>query len=248
MTGEVGDDLPEVHLSDVKQELEPVKGMSVWARMRLSYLDMRAATRTLIDEDPTEPRLLFLVLMSDVIFFLRFGVRLVVSPSAAIEQTLPLPAALGVGLIGILLLRTFTLYVFAALVSIVGRLLGGSGGFKDTRAAVFWGSLVSAPIGVLGALVGAAFANFESVYPILSTPVFAWPPLLIGVVAFVFFLSAGIAEAHRFARTSPVFIFFSVLTIVIVLGGMYLYAATGLGEALEMMRQQDMAGATRSGA
>ena len=238
MSDDFAEDLPDVHLEDVKQPLEPVQGMSVWARMRLSYRDMRAATRTLIEENPGEPRLLFFVLMSDVIFFLSFGVRLVVSPSATIEQAMPLPAALGVALIGVLLVRTLSMYIFAGAVKILGWPFGGRASFKEMRAGVFWASLVAAPVGVFGALVGAVFANLEPVYPIFATPLFAWPPLLIGVVAFVYFLSAGVAEAHGFRRTTPLFWVFSLLTLAIVLGAMYLAATTGIVEALEQARAQ----------
>jgi len=238
MTDDFADDLPDVHLEDVKQPLEPVKGMSVWARMRLSFRDMREATRTLIEEDPSEPRLLFFVLMSDVIFFLSFGVRLVVSPSATVESAVPLPAALGAALVGVLLLRTLTMYVFAGLVTILGWPFGGRGGFKDLRAGVFWASLVAAPVGVFGALVGAVFANLETSQPIFAHPLLAWPPLLIGVVAFVYFLAAGVAEAHRFRRTTPIFWLFSVLTVVIILGLIYLAATTGIAEALRQAGEQ----------
>lgn len=237
MTQDVADDLPDVHLADVKQPLEPVKGMSIWARMRLSYRDMREATRTLIEEDPSEPRLLFFVLMSDVIFFLSFGVRLVVSPSAAVEGMLPLPAMLGVGLVGILLIRTMLMYLFAAMVKVAGWPLGGRATFKEMRAAVFWGSLVAAPVGVFGALVGAVFANLELTYPIFANPFIAWPPLLIGVIAFIYFLAAGVTEAHGFRETKPVFGLFSLLAILIVVGVVWAASEIRLGEALEKMRE-----------
>ncbi|MEL6217524.1 MAG: YIP1 family protein [Pseudomonadota bacterium] len=234
MTNEIAEDLPEVHLADVKQELEPVKGMSVWARMRLSYRDMRGATRTLIEENPSEARLLFFVLLSDVIFFLSFGVRLIVSPSAVVEQALPVPAQLGVLLIGALFLRTATMYIFAGLVCLTGRAFGGRGGVKAVRAAVFWASLVSAPVGVLGAMISAGFAHLEPSMPILGNALFAWPPVLIGILAFVVFLAAGTAEAHRFTKTTPVLAVYAVITLVLLLAallfGADLMAALGLSQ------------------
>ncbi len=232
MTSETADDLPEVHLEDVQQPLEPLTGMSIWARIRLSYRDMRRTTRALIEENPSEPRLLFFVLLSDVLFFLSRGVSFVVTPGEAVERALPVPAQLGVLLVGALLLRTITLYLFSALVCIVARLFGGDGSWKDTRTGVFWAALVAAPVGILGALIGAGFAHLEPFAPVFAEPILAWPPQLIGLVAFVFFLAAGVAEAHRFPRTSPVFIAFSVLTVVLLVAalvwGPSLLASVGL--------------------
>lgn len=222
IASDTGDALPEVHLADVQQPLEPLTGMSVWARMRLSYSDMRRTTRALIEEAPTEPRLLFFVLLSDVIFFLSFGVRLIVSPSQAVSELMPVPAQLGTALLGIFLVRTLTLYVFSGAVCFVCRLLGGTGGWRDTRAAIFWASLVAAPVGVLGAVIGASFSHLETFAPIFSEPIIALPPILIGVVAFVFFVSAGVAEAHRFRRTSPAFIVFSIFTVLVLIAGFVL--------------------------
>ncbi len=234
MPSETADDIPDVHLEDVQQPLEPLKGMSVWARIRLSYRDMRHTTRALIEEEPSEARLLFFVLLSDVIFFLSFGVRLIVSPISAVEDILPVPAQLGSLLLLIFLFRTAALYIFSAIVCIVGRMRGGTASWRDTRAAIFWASLVAAPIGVFGAILGASFSHLEPFYPIFGSMLMAWPTVLIGIVAFVFFLSAGVAEAHRFERTSPVFITFSVLTVVLlivaILSGPMVVEALGLAE------------------
>jgi len=228
MTEQASGTPPEVHLEDVQEELEPLKGMSVWARLRESYRDMRGTTRALIDENPSEPRLLFFVLLADIIFFLSMGVRTVVSPSEIVEQSLPLPTTVGVLLIGILLLRTTFMYLLAAITCIVARLFGGEGSFQETRAGVFWASLVSTPVGVFGALMGGLISNLEDAMPIFKTPLFAWPPLFVGLIAFAFFISAGVAEAHKFKRISPVFIIFSVLTVVAMFGVLVIKARFGL--------------------
>lgn len=217
-------ELPDVHLADVQQELEPLKGMSLWARIKLSYRDMRATTRALIEERPSEPRLLFFVLFSDVIFFLARSVQLVVSPSESFGDIMPVPAQLGTFLLAVFLVRTMTLYVFSFLVYAVGKGFGGRGSWRDVRTGVFWASLVAAPVGVLGSLIGAGLANLEGAMPILAEPFVAQPPLYIGIVAFIFFLSAGVAEAHRFARISPVFIVFSVVAVLSLVAFFALYA------------------------
>jgi hypothetical protein len=218
-------DLPDVRLSDIRRDDDGINEMSLWRRMRLSYSDMRAATRQLIGENPSEARLLFFVLLSDVIFFLNRGLSLVISPGAGASEKLPLE--IGVWLIGALFLRTATLYIFSGLVASVCRLFGGQGSFRDTRTGVFWASLVAAPIGVLGALIVSLFAHLEDAIPILGEPIVTLPAHLIGMVFFVFFVSASVAEAHKFKNTSPVFMAFSVLTVVLLILGIYVYANFG---------------------
>lgn len=220
---EIDPNLPDVTLSDIRREegVEALKGMSVWRRMVLSYKDMRATTRALIEENPSEARLLFFVLMSDVIFFLSRGLALVIAPSGAASSRLPLE--IGLWLIIALFLRTATLYGFSALVAGTCRVLGGKGSWHATRAAVFWASLVAAPIGVIGSLITAAFAHLEKVWPVFAEDMVALPPLWIGIVVFVFFLSAGVAEAQRFRRTSPVFMTFSLLAVVLSIAGIFMH-------------------------
>ena len=214
-------DPPDVFLSDLHIEREPVRGMSLWNRIKLSYSDMRKTTRVLIDEHPSEARLLFFVLLSDVVFFLSRGVALVIAPGSPAHNILP--ENIGIWLVFVFLGRTLSLYAFSALVAVICRAFGGVGGWRETRTGVFWASLVAAPIGVAGALVVAAFSRLEQFFPIFGDPSVALPPQWIGIVAFVFFLSAGVAEAHRFRRTSPVFITFSVLTVFLSLAGIYIY-------------------------
>ncbi|MEM9762903.1 MAG: YIP1 family protein [Pseudomonadota bacterium] len=219
-------DLPEVHLSDLEQdqELLELEQGTLSARLRLSFKDMRRATRILLDENPTEPRLLFYVLMSDVIFFLNFGMKFAVAPGQNVENALPseLAGAIG-GLVAIcFLLRTATLYLFSGATAFVCRLFGGKGSWRDTRAGIFWASLVAAPIGVLGAILVIVMGVFAPTLPFLADPMVQLPAQLIGVIAFVFFVSASVAESHGFKNTSPIFIAFSLLTVAILVGGLYL--------------------------
>jgi hypothetical protein len=79
------------------------------------------------------------------------------------------------------------------------------------------------PIGVIGALVVASFAHLEAVFPVFGEDMVSLPPQWIGIVAFVFFLSAAVAEAQRFRNTSPVFMTFSLLTVALSIGGIFVY-------------------------
>ncbi|MEO0761180.1 MAG: hypothetical protein AAFZ09_05140, partial [Pseudomonadota bacterium] len=90
-----------------------------------------------------------------------------------------------------------------------------------------WASLVAAPVGVVGSLIVVALGYLEPTYPILGEQMLQLPAHLIGIVAFVYFVSAAVAEAQQFRRTSPVFIAFSALSIgalvgVLALAGMVL--------------------------
>ena len=190
---------------------EPDRGMSIGRRLWLSFRDMRAATRDLIDERPSEARLLFLVLLSDVIFFLSWAIMLVVAPGS--ETRSQLPAEVALMLILIFLCRTAVLYIFSALVGIVCRMAGGQGSWRDTRTGVFWASLAASPIGVLGALIGGMVLHVADGTSMISGDTVLLVRFCVGFAVFVFFLSAGVAEAQRFKNTSPVFIAFSVLAI-----------------------------------
>ena len=210
--------LPDVHLSDVQVTEEPEESLAMPLHKRVigAWSDMRASTRTLIDEKPSEARLIFFVLLSDVIFFLARTLSLVVAPAAVTEDKLPLNIALW--LIGVFVLRTATLYVFSGIVGFIGRSLGGTASWRETRAAVFWASLVAAPVGVLGALLGAGLGHLSEFVPVFATPPFVIGPLVLGPVAFVWFISASVAEAHGTKRTSLVFIAFSILAVFVAIG------------------------------
>ena len=54
-----------------------------------AYVDMRASTRSFIATRPSEARLLFLALLSDVIFFLARSMSMVVAPPAEVQASLP---------------------------------------------------------------------------------------------------------------------------------------------------------------
>lgn len=187
----------------------PDTGMSLHERLALSYRDMRRAVRSLIEEQPSEARLLFFVLLSDVIFFLSWTLSLVVSPGA--ETRTQLPAEIALLLVLIFLCRTATLYAFSGLVGAVCRLCGGQGSWRDTRTGVFWASLAAAPVGVAAAVVAGLVRLLAG--DAVDEAAVVGLRFSAGFVVFVFLVSASVAEAQRFRATSPVFIAFSILAI-----------------------------------
>ncbi len=187
-----------------------------------AWKNMRASTRRLIGENPSEGRLLFYILLSDMVFFLSWSLKAVVSPSMAAQNMLP--AEIGILLIAALFMRTSAVYAFSMVLWGVARLFGGTGSAKDTRAGVFWGSFVAAPFGFLFAIVTVVFSSLEQTFPVLQGGVVSQAPYWLSLIPFVYFISAGVAEAHRFKLTFPMFAGLTATAMVLWLLALYLRA------------------------
>lgn len=202
---------------------KPVDESSFWGRIVHSWIDMRRATRGLIDENLGEHRLLFYVLLSDIVFFLSWSLKTVVSPISGVQANVPVE--IGVWLIGALMLRTASMYVFSMALYLGARACGGKGTWKDTRCGLFWGALVAAPFGLLMAVVTVLISWLNPYFPILREEWVALPPYWLSLVPFIWFISQGLAEAHGFVRNSIPFMVMSVLALIALIGAMYLGAA-----------------------
>jgi hypothetical protein len=192
------------------------------ARVVDGWKDMRASTRRLIEENPTEGRLLFYILLSDMIFFLSWSLKAVVSPSMAAQQMLPLE--IGMILIAALFMRTFWVYVFSMVLWVVAMIFGGKGSPRDTRAGVFWGSFVAAPFGLFFAFVTVVLTSLEQSFPMLQGSVISQAPYWLSLIPFVYFISAGVAEAHQFKFTFPMFAGLTLTAMALWLVVLYLRA------------------------
>lgn len=186
------------------------------------WRDMRDATRRLLAENPSEGRLLFYVLMSDMIFFLSWSIKTIIAPMSGAAERMPLE--IGGWLIFALLCRTSFMYAFSMVVGSFCRICGGQGNWRDTRSAVFFGALVAAPFGFLFALITVFLYALEPVFPFLGHDYVALWPYSLSLVPFVWFISAGVAEAHKFRNTTTVFASMSIVAVVGVLFAMYLKA------------------------
>ena len=177
-----------------------------------AWKDMRASTRRMIEEGPSEARLLFFVLISDLVFFLSWAIKIQVAPTAAINDMMPEDSA--IFLVGALILRTMTVYAFAVLVALGLKAIGGKGTMKDTRIGIFWGAFVAAPFGLLAAVVTFLMAKAEPMMPFLGNETVSLMPLWVGLLPYVWFVSAGAAEAHKFKKVFPLFAGLSIILIV----------------------------------
>lgn len=151
--------------------------------------DLRGATRALLDARPSEALLLSFALLSGFLWFLGQVARLWLAPGTGAMAPDVLIGRVAAEFVGAMLFRTLALYGLAALVRLVARAFGGTGTWRDARAAVFWAFLVAAPV-VLVAGLGAL---------VLPEPVRAVAGSL-GSVALAVALAHGIAEAEGFRR------------------------------------------------
>lgn len=195
---------------------------SLGARILDAWLDMRRSTRRLIEECPPEQRLLFYVLLSDIIFFLSWSLKTVVAPVSGIREQVPMEVSLW--LVGALALRTTAMYVFSGIVTLVARLCGGTGTWKENRAGIFWGALVAAPFGFLMAVVTVSMHFLEPVVPVIREDWIALPPYWISLVPFIWFISQGLAEANGFRKNAISFLVMSGLALAALVAAMYLRA------------------------
>ncbi len=195
---------------------------SVTARVIHAWFDMRRSVMWQIGRAPSEARLLAMLMGSNLAFFLSWTMKAVIVPNEAGVALF----SLEIGALALIALfgRTAAMYLMAMVLGAVCRIFGGTGSWRDTRIAVFWGAFVTAPFGVAAALFSVLFTNLEVYYPIFGAPWIAMPPYWIGLLPFVWYIAKAVARVHGFRRTSPLFLGMTLATLVAVLGGMYFHA------------------------
>ncbi|MEM8753324.1 MAG: hypothetical protein AAGF90_10130, partial [Pseudomonadota bacterium] len=193
-------DLRRSMLDRIPDDDPDLKGSRSYVdRILDAYVDMRWSTRALIDTSPSEARLLFFAILSDVLFLLARSLSMVVSAPAEVQAALP--TYVGAGVVLAFLVRTSLFYVVAIIAHIVAKPFGGEGSWYETRCAVFWAALVSAPIEIFAAFVTVLVVFLRPSLPFLDVDWLVTAPYFIGPVAFGFFVCAGVAEAEGFRYT-----------------------------------------------
>ncbi|MGB0411219.1 MAG: hypothetical protein ACPGFA_06510 [Pikeienuella sp.] len=214
----------EIHhsiIDDIRDDDPDLRGDRKYVdRILDAYADMRSSTRDFIKSRPSEARLLFLALLSDVIFFLARSISMVVAPPVEVQASLP--EFVGLGIIVAFLLRTSLFYIIAVLARIISIPFGGKGGWYETRCGVFWAALVSAPVELVGALLTLGVVNLRGYISFLDNDWLIEMPYFIGPIAFGFFLSAGLAQAQGFRYN------YRVMAVLAIIGfGLIWLAAWG---------------------
>ena len=179
-----------------------------------AYADMRSSTRAFIKTKPSEARLLFLALLSDVIFLLARSISMVVAPPPDVQASLP--QYIGLGIVIAFLLRTSLFYVFAVVAKAVSIPFGGKGSWYETRCAVFWAALVSAPVEIVGSVITVLAVYLGTSMPVFNNTLLTETPYYIGPIAFGFFLAAGVAEAQGFRYTYRVMAALAIIGIGLI--------------------------------
>ncbi|RMD47092.1 MAG: hypothetical protein D6832_06650 [Alphaproteobacteria bacterium] len=195
-------------------------------RIVFSWWQMRRAVRQLCSLRPREAELLLWLTVSNLFFFASWTMKLLLVPR---------PAALSVfspeigGLFaGSILGRTLALYLAAAAIALVIRAAGGRGGWTETRIALFWTALVTAPFGFLAAVASVLVAWLGTHYAIFDAHWLRILPYWVGVVPFVWYLAQALSAAHGLRRPAAVFTWLCLATLVALLASLYLHARFGL--------------------
>lgn len=175
------------------------------ARVLGAWWDLRASMRGVLDTNPGEGRILSFSMIAGALLYatlsLEFTLQVATDPTIGRDE---MSALYAVGLLVYLGIMPLVLIALAGVIGTVARALGGAGNWRDTRAAVAWSWVISAPIFVVLALPGILVDLPLDVERVLE---------VVGLSFFVVGLSYNVAEAHRFSRVWVVFSVFGGITI-----------------------------------
>ena len=208
-----------INISDIRNEAESLRP-SVTVRLARSFFDMRATTEELLNERPSEARLLMLVLLSDMIFTLSWALKTLIAPTQAATASMGSDVVLW--LMVALMLRTTAIYALALVVGLVVKAFGGKATLFETRVGVIWGVFVAAPIGLIIAEFAVIINQFDGSLALLQSQGIQMTPYWLGMVPFVWFVSKGAAAANRIENAVPIFGTIAALAVVLVGGVRYM--------------------------
>ncbi len=165
-------------------------GGVLW-RMLGAWADLRGSMRAELARDPSEGRLLFYVMLSGLIWFFGRYATLVYGPLGPAIPEEVFAGRVGVEFVSAVFFRTLALYALAALAGAVARAAGGGGGWRDSRAALFWAALVAAPVMLAGTFLSLLLTGIPGQAGAIAG--------MLGAVAFAWAVAQCFAEAHGFA-------------------------------------------------
>ncbi len=187
-------------------------GGVLW-RMLGAWADLRGSMRAELERDPGEGRLLFYVMLSGLIWFIGRHALLVYGPLGPVIPEDEFVGRVGLEFISAIFFRTLAFYALAALAGLIARAAGGSGGWRDSRAALFWAALVAAPVILAATLLSLLLTGVPGQAAAIAS--------MLGAVAFAWAVAQCIAEAHGFTSVWRVLAVVATLAAAFV-GGVYM--------------------------
>lgn len=171
-------------------------GGVLW-RMLGAWSDLRGSMRGELDRAPTEGRLLFYVMLAGLFRFVGEAMELAYGPLALTMPDDEFRGQIAAQFVAIFFFLTLLSYAVAATGGALARTLGGSGSWHESRAALFWASLVAAPAMLAAKLLALVLAGFPA--PLVGSVE------MLGGVAFAWTTAHCFAEAHGFSSVWKVF-------------------------------------------
>ncbi len=198
------------------EQAAPPGGL-IW-RVLGAWADLRASMRAELARGPSEGRLLFYAVLSGLVWFAGRAILLAWGPKGPTLTPDEFQRLIGAALVSSIFFRTIALYVVAAIAGAVARRFGGSGSWRDSRAAVFWGALVAAP----AILAATLFSLLLTGVPGRAAEIAS----MLGALVSAYVLAHCLTEAHGFVST------WKVLGVIAGLVGAFVLAIYLLGQAL----------------
>ncbi len=193
------------------------EGGLIW-RVLAAWADLRGSMRAELDRDPAEGRLLYYVVLSGLVWFLGRAALLAWGPVAPTLSPDLFRARIAAELVSAVFFRTLAFYALAALAGAVARAAGGTGGWRESRAALFWAALVSAPVILAAHLLSILLTGVPGQAGAVAG--------MLGALAFGWATAACLAEAHGFRST------LRVLGVMALMVAAFVGAFYGLGRVL----------------
>lgn len=165
------------------------EGGLVW-RVLAAWAGLRASLRAELDHRPTEGRLLYYAVLSGLIWFLGRAALLAWGPLAPTYSTAEFRARLAAELVSSVFFRTLALYALAAVAAAAARAAGGTGSWRDSRAALFWAALVAAPAILAAHLLSVLLTDLPGLAGAIAG--------MLGALVFGWTAAQCLAEAHGF--------------------------------------------------
>ena len=151
-------------------------------------------------------------MLSAFLWFLGRAADLAYGPLAAVISADEMRGRVAWEFVTAIFMLTLFYYGMAALGGAIARAFGGTGDWRESRAATFWAALVSAPVILASGLLSIIVTGLPGAI--------ADTALTLGKVAFGWALAQCIAEAHGFGSGLRVFIVIAGLVAMFV-GAVY---------------------------